>query len=199
VITAYRMLEESAPLWRVGGRMDTHIAWHQALLTLQIGRPSAALASYDRELAAPGDASTCADATDLLWRLDLAGVEVGSRWRPLAAAWARHLTPGFWGYLDVLAGLAFHRAGRWDDAHALRRALAESREGEGTASMAAASRAAIAAIEAFTRNNYALAAERLPAVLPLQGGSVPQRELLESTWRVARQRAVGESRVAAAA
>ena len=187
-LTAYRMLEDSAPLWRVGGRMDAHNAWHHALLALQIGRRADALAAFDRELATAADASTCADATDLLWRLDLAGVDVGVRWRPLASAWARHLTPGFWGFLDVLAGLAFHRAGWPDEAHALRRALAASQS----------SCSAFDAIEAFTHGDFALASERLPAVLPLLGGSAPQRELFEATWRVARQRA-GESRVAIAA
>jgi hypothetical protein len=58
--------------------------------------------------------------------------------------------------------------------------------------------AAIDAIEAFTHGDFALASERLPVVLPLLGGSAPQRELFEATWRVARQRA-GESHVAIAA
>jgi hypothetical protein len=198
-VTAHRMLEDSAALWRVGGRMDAHNAWHQALFALQIGRRSAALATFDRELATASDASTCADATDLLWRLDLAGVDLGSRWQPLAAAWARHLTPGFWGFLDVLAGLAFHRAGRSNEAHALRRAIVESQTPEGTAATAAASRTALAGIEAFTRGDYAYASAQLHKALPLLGGSVPQRELLESTLFAAEQRAGGEARVAAAA
>jgi hypothetical protein len=190
--TAHRMLDESQPLWRVGGRMDAHNAWHLALLELQIGRPLAALTAFDREFTAPHDASTCADATDLLCRLDLAGIDVGRRWQRLAAAWARHLTPGFWGYLDVLAGLAFHRAGRTDEA----RALAKAQEGAHRGS--AAARAAIAAVEAFTRGDHALVGERMRTALPGIGGSAPQRELLESIWHVARRRA-GESRVAAAA
>jgi hypothetical protein len=198
-VTAHRMLEDTAPLWRVGGRMDAHNAWHQALLALQTGRRTFALATFDRELATANDASTCADATDLLWRLDLAGVDVGSRWQPLAAAWARHLTPAFWGFLDVLAGLAFHRAGWSNEAHALRRAIIESRAPEGTAATVAASLTTLSAIEAFTHGDYAYAALQLHEALPLLGGSVPQRELLESMSFAAEQRAGGESQVAAAA
>lgn len=198
-VTAHRMLEESAPLWRVGGRMDAHNAWHQALFALQIGRRTSALVTFDRELATASDASTCADATDLLWRLDLAGVDTRSRWQPLAAAWARHLTPGFWGFLDVLAGLAFHRAGWSNEAHALRRAIVESQIPEGTAATAGASRIALAAIEAFTHGDYAYASAQLRKALPLLGGSVPQRELLESTLFAAEQRVGGDSQVAAAA
>jgi hypothetical protein len=198
-VTGHRMLEDSAALWRVRGRMDGHNAWHQALFALQTGRRTFALATFDRELATASDASTCADATDLLWRLDLAGVDLGSRWQPLAAAWARHLTPGFWGFLDVLAGLAFHRAGWSNEARALRRAIVESQTLEGTVATAAATRLALAAIEAFTRGDYAYAALQLHEALPLLGGSVPQRELLELTLFAAQQRAGGESQVAAAA
>ncbi len=199
IVTAHRMLEDTAPLWRVGGRMDSHNAWHEAVFALQTGRRTLALATFDRELGTASDASTCADATDLLWRLDLAGIDLGSRWQPLAAAWTRHLTPGFWGFLDVLAGLAFHRAGRSNEAHALRRAIVESRVPEGTAATAAASLTALAALEAFTHGDYAYASAQLRKALPLLGGSVPQRDLLESTLFAAEQRVGGESQVAAAA
>ena len=199
-VTAHRMLEDSTTLWRVGGRMDTHNAWHQALFALQTGRRTFALATFDRELATASDASTCADATDLLWRLELAGVDdLGSRWRPLAAAWARHLTPAFWAFLDVLAGLAFHRAGWSNEAHALRRAIVESEAPEGTAATAAASLTALEAIEGFTHGDYAYASLQLHEALPLLGGSVPQRELLESTLFAARQRLGDAPQVAAAA
>jgi len=198
-VAAHRMLEDSTTLWRVGGRMDAHNAWHQAVLALQIGRHSAALATFDRELATAGDASTCADATDLLWRLDLAGVDTESRWRPLAATWARHVTPGFWGFLDVLAGLAFHRAGQANEACALRRALTDSGALDGVAGTAAASLAALTAIEVFTHGDYARALQQLHQALPLLGGSALQRELLESTLVAAQQRTSGEWRVAAAA
>jgi hypothetical protein len=199
IVTAHRMLADSTPLWRVGGRMDAHNAWHQALFALQIGQRSAALAAFDRELATTHDASACADATDLLWRLDLAGVDTGFRWQPLASAWTRHLTPGFWGFLDVLAGIAFHRAGRTGEARALRRAIVESRTPEGTVANAAAARTALAATEAFTHGDYAYASLQLRQALPLLGGSVPQRELLESTLFAAEKRAGGELQVAAAA
>jgi hypothetical protein len=199
LLTAHQMLEETEALWRVDGRMDTHNAWHQALLTLKIGQPSAALATFDRDLAETDDASSCADATDLLWRLDLAGVDTGARWQPLAAAWARHLAPGFWGFLDVLAGLAFHRAGWSAEASALRRELADAHAPRGAAATALASRTALAAIEAFVVGDYGYSSAQLDRALPLLGGSVPQRELLESTLQVAQQRAGSEPRVAVAA
>jgi len=111
--------------WRVGGRMDGHIGWHLALFELDTGDAAAALAAFDREQlpATALDAGSCADATDLLWRLELAGVGAGARWQALAAAWKRHLQPGYWSFLDLLAGLALQRAGRRDEACALAREL----------------------------------------------------------------------------
>jgi hypothetical protein len=199
VVSAYRMLEDSGPLWRSGGRMHGHIAWHQAVYALHLGRHSEALNTFDRELAGATDASTCADATDLLWRLELDGASAGPRWQTLAAAWARHLTPGYWGFLDLLAGLAFERAGRSADANALRRALGDTRAAEGTAASMAATRQALAAIDAFTQGDHARACGQLRAALPLLGGSVPQRELLEVTLAAAQQRSDGDCLVAAAA
>jgi len=194
-VTAHRALADSQSLWRIGGRMDAHIAWHQAVYALKIGRSSEAVALFDRELASANDASTCADATDLLWRLELAGAATGLRWHALAAAWSRHFTPGFWGFLDVLAGIAFERAGRSADAKALRKAISETQATESTA----ATRQALAAIDAFTQGDHARACGQLRAALPLLGGSVPQRELLELTLAAAEQGSGGECLVAAAA
>jgi hypothetical protein len=81
----------------------------------------------------------------------------------------------------------------------LRRAIVESRIPKGTAATAAATRTALAAIEAFTHGDYAQASLQLHTALPLLGGSLPQRELLESTLFAAQLRAGGESQVAAAA
>src|SRR5262249_5818178 len=91
-----KALRAHAADWRVGGRMDGHIGWHLALFELETGDAAAALAAFDREQlpAAAIDAGGCADATDLLWRLELAGVDLGRRWQVLAAAWKRHLRPG---------------------------------------------------------------------------------------------------------
>jgi hypothetical protein len=111
----------------------------------------------------------------------------------------RHLAPGFWGFLDVLAGLALERAGRPQEAKALRHALDGARPADGTAASAAASRMTLAAIEAFAHGDHARACGRLRTALPLLGGSLPQRELLETTLIAARQRAGGRCPLAAAA
>ncbi len=51
------------------------------------------------------------DASALLWRLHLEGEAVGDRWSPLADAWGRVLTPGYYPFNDMHATTAFIGAG----------------------------------------------------------------------------------------
>jgi hypothetical protein len=196
-----RSLRALAPEWRVAGRMDGHLDWHLALFDLETGDPRAALAALDRELlpAAAHDAGGCADATDLLWRLELAGVEPAARWHCLAAHWKRHLTPGFWSFLDVLAGLALLRAGRREEACALAHELALAPDTAGVVAPGLATLPALAALEAFGRGAYADASRGLAKALPRLGGSLPQRELLLLTQQAAQQRAADRTAVPVAA
>jgi tetratricopeptide (TPR) repeat protein len=196
-----RELRALAADWRVGGRMDGHIGWHLALFDLELGDAAAALAAFDREQlpSAAIDAGGCADATDLLWRLELAGVDAGARWQPLAAAWKRHLKPAFWSFLDLLAGLALQRAGRRDEACALAHELVLAPETDGVVSPVLATVPALAALDAFGRGVYADASRGLVKALPRLGGSLPQRELLALTHRVADERATERTAVPAAA
>ncbi len=196
---AHDMLCRSEASWRIGGRMDSHNAWHRATLALETGCGDHALAAFDRELAAAADAGTCADATDLLWRLELAGVDVGERWQPLADEWTRHASPGFWGFLDVRNGLAWLRAGRTAEARALRRAIARSRPATGTESSTAASLAALDALDAFSAGGHARSSILLRDALPRLGGSLPQRELLERTLQAAERSVRAPARRIAAA
>ena len=196
-----KTLRALAADWRVGGRMDGHIAWHLALFDLERGDAAAALAAFDREQlpAAVLDAGGCVDATDLLWRLELASVDPGARWQSLAAAWKRHLKPGFWSLLDLLAGLALQRAGRRDDACALSRDLVLAPETRGVVSPVRATVPALAALDAFGRGAYADASRGLAKALPGLGGSLPQRELLALTQRAADERRAERTAVPAAA
>ena len=70
-----------------GSSMFTHNWWHALLLLLDVGDTAGALELYDRLIAknvAPC-VSSFINASSLLARLQLRGVEVGSRWMPLAA------------------------------------------------------------------------------------------------------------------
>ena len=66
--------------------MDTHLWWHLALFYLSQGRFEAALAAYDDHCwtQAKDYSQDQVGAVSLLARLELAGVDVGPRWRDLA-------------------------------------------------------------------------------------------------------------------
>ncbi|MEZ6197090.1 MAG: tetratricopeptide repeat protein [Planctomycetota bacterium] len=63
-----------------------HLAWHEALFHVELGRPGRALDLYDRRIDVypPRDYRDVSNASTLLLLLQRAGLEVGDRWRRLA-------------------------------------------------------------------------------------------------------------------
>src|SRR5262249_26817716 len=75
--------------WVEGSGFSVHLAWHRALLQLDADDPDTALATYDTQIAngRTADMSELADASALLWRLELRNIEVSGRWQQLADRW----------------------------------------------------------------------------------------------------------------
>jgi len=193
-----RLLRTHAPQWRVGGRLDSHTAWHLGVADLDCGDAGRAAAALDAELAplASQGPSAAGDATDLAWRLDLAGVDVRAAWQRIADGWSVHHTFGFWAPDDVLAGIAYVRAERFDRVRALEHALAAGphfrRCAEGAARVLTLP--SLAAIQDFARGDFASADARLRATIGVMGGSLLQRELFELTIEAARRRVCSRGR-----
>ena len=79
----HRLPQGLAPVWRGAHFMAGHNGWHLALYLIEEGRFDEVLADYDRFVAPKlADDATLdrIDAAALLWRLELAGVDVGARW-----------------------------------------------------------------------------------------------------------------------
>ena len=79
--------------WPIGNNIVHHLWWHRALMQLDLGQHGAVLASYDANIrnldapltkAAPDQFNDLQNATALLWRLELLGLDVGARWNELA-------------------------------------------------------------------------------------------------------------------
>jgi hypothetical protein len=166
-----------------------HNAWHAALFHMDRAEYAPALAVFDARLATGGEtALQRIDATGLLWRLMLEGVDVRSRFIPIAEAWERALDDegGFYAFNDFFATLAFAGAGRRETRAQAREALARGvRDGGANADMTrhVARPACEAAID-YIDGRYAEATEKLAAVRDGAwrfGGSNAQRDLLALT------------------
>ena len=66
------------------------------------------------------------DASALLWRLTLAGADVGTRWSALAERWAPFAGDGHYAFSDWHAAMAFVGAGREDLLQTLLQAQADA-------------------------------------------------------------------------
>ncbi len=113
-------LESREGDWAPDNGFAFHNYWHLALYYLDRQRYDQVLALYDTRLhaAPPEYALQLLDATALLWRLYLDGVDVGGRAGALADNWAGRLEAerGFYAFNDMHAMMAFTMAGREPEA-----------------------------------------------------------------------------------
>jgi hypothetical protein len=197
-------LAATEPAWREGTGFSVHLAWHQALFHLDAVDPHAALTVYDAQIAKPGasDMSVLADASALLWRLELRTIEVGERWRLLADRWEMHTFDGVRPFYAVHAMMAFAAAGRTSAAARVFRALPHT--GADATSQLLPQDALAApfceALLAFARSDYADCVDWLVRVRDFAdrcGGSLAQCDLIHLTFTEAALRA-RKSRLASA-
>ena len=178
-------------LWSDAGAVATHLWWHVALYHLELGRHDEAIAIHDRRLR--GEAlSELIDASALLWRLHLAGAELGGRFRRLAERWSPYGADAHCAFNDLHAMMAFVGAGRADLAQrliaALQRRVARA-HGANYEMTRLVGLPACRALAAFGAGDYAAAEALLRALPPVAhriGGSHAQRDVLQLTRAAAR-------------
>ena len=174
--------------WAPDNMLAVHNWWHLALYHLDHGQPDRTLAIYDGHIRPRpgGPAIELVDATSMLWRLHLRGIDVGDRWDAVADAWEPMAEDGYYAFNDMHAMMAFAGAGR---DHAARRLLVVlNRRAAGTGSNAAMTREvglkACAAIRAFAEGFHDIAIDLLTqarAVSHRFGGSNAQRDVITLT------------------
>jgi tetratricopeptide (TPR) repeat protein len=190
-----RWMGERAAFWTGQGASSTHLWWHLALHHLELGNARHALEIYDRRIAgAAPSLNELIDASALLWRLELRGVDLGARWRALAERWAPHAEDAFCAFNDLHAMMAFVGAGRRDLARRLLRAQRKrlAQGGTNQLMLLEVGWPACQALEAFGKEDYISAAAMLrglPEVSHWLGGSHAQRGLIGLTLRAAEYRA----------
>ncbi len=174
--------------WTGDSFFQVHNWWHLALYHLERGEVDAVLALFDREIygSRSGVVLDMVDASALLWRLHLRGVDVRDRFALVADNWAPISTAGTYAFNDVHAVMAFVGAGRRDDALAVLAAQDEAMAGPGdnAAFTAEVGRPVAEALVAFGDGDYARAVSLLRRARPVSarfGGSHAQRDVIDLT------------------
>lgn len=186
---ARELLEGSVDVWADQDGLALHLWWHLALRLLAAGDVTAVLDIHDRHLARADTAFRLSDPTSLLWRVELAGHDVGDRWDALADAWAAVEARHTVGFLDLHATLAFLRrpdhpgATVWWDGLA-HRPDQTTPPSENDEIFAAVVRPLVDALRATAGGDRDALGRTLDALGPATariGGSIAQRDVLPLT------------------
>ncbi len=186
--TMYREREND---WAPDNGFAFHNWWHLALYHVEHEDFDGALKVYDEQIL-PGDSDVSMqmlDASALLWRLHLQGVDVGARWDRIADLWARKTDTenGYYAFNDLHAVIALVGAGRFDAARQVLAAVeAAARDNVGVTRMMAQDVGipTCAAIIDFGQQRYPQVIDRLLPIRTLAhrfGGSHAQRDILTQT------------------
>jgi hypothetical protein len=181
-------LNERTGDWAPENGFAYHNWWHLALYHLDRGETDRVLRIYDSSIR-PGRSDMAlemVDASALLWRLHLRGVDVGDRWRSVADSWADKAGDAYYAFNDAHAMMAFIGDGRESAADTLLATVVRSAAAGGTNGMMARDVGVplCRALRAFGRGDYAAAVDLLMPLRPIAhrfGGSHAQRDLLSLT------------------
>lgn len=165
-----------------------HNWWHTALFHLDQGNTARVLEIYDRGVRPqPSEIQLMLlDATALLWRMHLNGLDVGNRWQELGAIYAQGTEAGFYAFNDMHAMLALVATGRTNEATGLLRTVEEMSTAANTNGMMTreVGLPILRGILAFGSGRYGDAVNQLMPVrnrAALFGGSHAQRDILHRT------------------
>ena len=174
--------------WSADNMLSIHNWWHLALFRLDRDEIDPVLALYDERLreSSTGQVLDLVDASAMLWRLLLRGVDVGPRWRQLADVWRERGGTGYYAFNDVHALMAYLGAGDGAAAQELIASMEAAAEGGGTNAMMTrdVGLPAARALVAFVREDYALTVDLLRDLRLIAhrfGGSHAQRDVLALT------------------
>jgi tetratricopeptide (TPR) repeat protein len=181
-------LQPASATWASGSFLATHNWWHLALFHLDLGDEAEAMRLYDEAIGGTGSAIVLdlVDASAMLWRLDLRGVDVGGRWHALADRWQPMAGAGRYAFNDVHAMLAFVAADRPAAQQAILEAQARAmQEDVDNASFTReVGHPAARGIQAFGQGDFDAAAALLRDIRHHAhrfGGSHAQRDLIDLT------------------
>jgi hypothetical protein len=183
-----RWMRANPDAWTKESFFQVHNWWHLALFHFELGEIDAVLDLYDGPIY--GTASPLAlnmvDASALLWRLHLAGADVGDRWQKIAANWAPKAGDGNYAFNDAHAMMAFVGAGLTGPAETLietQRAAMQAGD-DNAAFTRDVGHPLATAIESFGKGDYRETVRLLRPIRAIAhrfGGSHAQRDVIDLT------------------
>ena len=180
------LIDQNGPAWRHCNNFRFHVWWHKALLLLDQGAHDQVLALYDTKIRdeKTDDFRDFSNASSLLLRLELEGVNVGTRWGELADLAETRSDDGCLVFADLHYMLALtgdNRAGAADRL-AARFAVSAQAQGEMAPIMQDPGLAAAEGLAAFGEARFDEAFAKLRRAQPRfqsMGGSHAQRDVFE--------------------
>jgi tetratricopeptide (TPR) repeat protein len=182
-------LADSADQWAPDSGFAYHNWWHLGLLYLDRGDIGHVLTLFDEKVRPNPDQQIVLewiDASAMLWRLKLEGVDTGDRFAKLAACWERAGEDAFYAFNDLHAIMAFLGAGRMADAErtlkAMRQAAADG--GDNGYMTRKVGLPLAEAFVAFEAGRYGECVDKIASVRGIAqrfGGSHAQRDILTLT------------------
>lgn len=174
--------------WSTDSFFKVHLWWHLALYHLELGEIDEVLALFDGPIH--GERSSMAldlvDASAMLWRLQLRGIDVGQRWTSVADCWQPIATAGNYAFNDVHAVMAFVGAQRPDALAAVIETQQRAMQGsdDNVAFTREVGQPLVLALKAFGEARYDETVRLIRQVREIAhrfGGSHAQRDLLDLT------------------
>ncbi|NKB49460.1 MAG: tetratricopeptide repeat protein [Alphaproteobacteria bacterium] len=174
--------------WASDNMFAFHNWWHLSLYHLDRGETARVLEIYDTGVRpeASDVALEMLDASALLWRLHLDGIDVGDRWGELAEMWEGTMEDGYYAFNDVHAMMAFVGDDRPESARTILATMEKRLDGGGTNAMMTADVGLplARAIQAFGQGDYATTVDLILPMVEIAhrfGGSNAQRDVVHRT------------------
>lgn len=180
------LIDSNACAWNHCNNFRFHVWWHKALLHLDQGDIGEVLALYDTKIRSEktDDYRDFSNASSLLMRLELEGVDVGTRWGELADLAETRSADGCLTFADLHYMLALAGDKRENAVARLTARVAQDAKGQSDVAqvMRDPGLAVSEGLAAFSDGRYKTAFAHLHAAQPrfqVVGGSHAQRDVFE--------------------
>lgn len=184
------------PDWTEESFFQVHNWWHLGLFHLGLGEVQEVLALWDGPIYGQPSQTPMdmVDAAAMLWRMELAGVDVGPRWDRIADVYEATAASGQSAFDDAHAMMAFVGAGRPQSGEAVLAAqkAAMAGAGDNAEAVRVVGLPVIQGVQAFGERDWGRCIDYLREVRNRAwrfGGSNAQRDLIDITLIEAARRA----------